>query len=137
MNPQSDFQDFIKFTNSRKEVSLAIAKSEEELKEFKEILEKHRFRQATEIPQIMLHMDSATKLYFVVSDSLSKDLYDFIIQYPTGRVQIFDPNRMKSNISVPTYKDVAIVLVITKENLSKLQNSEFPILENVGITYQS
>lgn len=137
MNNQSDFQEFIKFTNSQKEVALAVAKNEEELSEFKEILEKHHFRQATEIPQLMLHMDSATKLYVVVSGNLSKDLYDFILQYPTGRVQIFDANKMNSNISVPVYKDVSIVLIITKDNLSKVQQSDFPILENVGITYQS
>lgn len=137
MNHQSDFQEFIKFTNSQKEVSLAIAKNEEELKEFKEALEKHHFRQATEVSQLMLHMDSATKLYFILTDNLSKDLYDFILQYPTGRVQIFNPDKMKSNISVPVYKDVSIVLVIAKDDLAKLQNSEFPILENVGITYQS
>lgn len=137
MNPQSNFQEFIKYTNSRKEVSLAIAKNEDELKEFKETLEKHRFRQATEVPQLMLHMDSATKLYFVVEDNLQKDLYDFILQYPTGQVEIFDTFKMKANISVPSYKNVSIVLLMTKETLLKLQQNDFQILENVGITYQN
>ncbi|RJP47122.1 MAG: hypothetical protein C4584_00775 [Armatimonadetes bacterium] len=136
MNYQTDFQEFIKFTNSQKEVSLAIAKNEEELKEFQEILEKYRFKQATKVPQLMLHSDSAAKLFFLVKEELPKDLYDFILQYPTGRVQIFDSNNMKSNITVPVYKDVSIVLLMTKETLSKIQEDN-QFLENVGITYQS
>lgn len=137
MNPQSDFLEFLKFTESRKEISLAIAKDETELTELKDILERNHFRKATQVSQLMLHMESAAKVYFVISDQISKDLYDFIVQYPTGRVQIFDASKMKSNIAVPSYKDVSIVLLLTKETISKLEKSQFQILEIVGITYQS
>lgn len=137
MNSKTDFLDYLKFTNSQKEVSLAIAKDDTELRELKEILESKNYKQATEVSQLMLYIDSPCKLYFVVFDQIPKDLYDFIVQYPTGQVEIFDGEKMKSQVATPSYHDVSIIILLTIETLSKIQKENFSILENVGITYQS
>lgn len=46
------FDDFLKFVNSQKEVSLAIAKDETELAQLASKLEEHKFRQAVDISEL-------------------------------------------------------------------------------------
>ena len=128
--------NFLKYTPSQKEVSLVIAKNEEELKEFEEILDKHHYKKAIHVSQLLLYIDSPSKLYFHINSEMPKELYDFVLQYPTGQVEIFDTRKMSSTTVTPVYNDVSIILLITKERLSQIQKGELQILSNVGLTYQ-
>ena len=84
------FEDFLKYASSQKEVSLALAKDETELAEFIKALETHQFRQAVDYSDLFKHITQPGKVFVVVKDSLPKDMYDFIVQYPTGQVEIYD-----------------------------------------------
>ena len=137
MDASSNFQEFLRFIDSGQEVSLALAKDETELKELQKLLEDHHFKQATLISQLLLHIETPCKIYVLVQNRLSKNLYDFILQYPTGQVEIFDAAKMKTNVATPVYKAVSIVFLMTKETLSQIQKNNFQILDKVGITYQS
>ena len=64
-------------------------------------------------------------------------MYDFALQYPTGQIEIYDKFNLKSQTVTPSYKDVAVVFLITKDTLKKAQEAGFMLLEQVGITYQS
>lgn len=130
-------EDFLKYVISQKEVSLIIAKDEGELKRLTEKLEKAGFRQAVDTSDLFKQITKASKSFVAIKNSLSKDLYDFAVQYPTGQVEIYDKFNLKSQIVVPTYKDVSVVYVLTKTALKKTQKSGFRILELAGITYQS
>lgn len=124
---------FLKYTLSQKEVSLIIAKNDEELVCFQEVLENNYFKKVTEI---FTNVIEPQKIYFVITD-VSKDLYDFLLQYPSGQVETFDTKKMKSTIINPIYEGASIVFLTKKETLSKIQEGEFPILKEVGLTYQS
>ena len=113
-----------------------IAKNEEELKEFEELLDKHHYKKATYVSQLLLYIDSPSKIYFHINSNVPKELYDFVLQYPTGQVEIFDTKKMSSTTVAPIYNDVSIILLITKERLSQIQKGEFQILSIVGLTYQ-
>lgn len=131
------FDDFLKFVNSQKEVSLAIAKDETELAQLASKLEEHKFRQAVDTSDLFKQITQPSKSFFVAKESLPKDMYDFAVQYPTGQVEIYDKFNLKSQTVIPIYKDVAVVFLITKDALKKVQETGFMLLEQVGITYQN
>lgn len=131
----NSLNNFLKYTLSQKEVSLVIARNDEELARFQEVLESNYFKKATEILTLISNIDEPQKIYFVITD-ISKDLYDFLLQYPSGQVEIFDSQKMKSAIISPIYQGVSVVFLIKKETLSQIQKGEFPVLEAVGLTYQ-
>ncbi len=137
MSQVNDFNDFLKFSNSQKEVSLMIAKDEEQLSEYRQKLDLSYYKQASELSHLLSNIDSPRKMYLVVKDELSKDLYDFILQYPTGQIEIFDKEKRKPVVAHPSYRDVSLVILLTKKTLDDAQRKDFSILENVGLAYQS
>ncbi len=130
-------KDFLKYANSQKEVSLMIAKDDGELESFTNKLREFEFKQAVDTADLFKQITKASKSFVVVKDILSKDLYDFAVQYPTGQVEIFDKFNLKSQIVTPSYKDVIVVFLMTKDTLKKAQEVGFMLLEQVGITYQN
>jgi hypothetical protein len=68
---------------------------------------------------------------------MQKELYDFILQYPTGQIEIFDKDKFQSKSISPLYRDVSIVVLTTKQTLMNMQKKGYKLLENVGITYQN
>ena len=78
-----------------------------------------------------------SKIFFLVENEFSKDLYDFVVQYSSGQIEIYDKTNLQSQIVTPIYNDVAIVIVVKKEILQKAQTSGLNILENIGLTYQN
>jgi len=131
------FNDFLKYTSSQKEVSLAIAKDDTELSELVTTLEGQQFRQAVDASDLFKQITQPGKVFFVVKETLPKDMYDFVVQYPTGQIEIYDKFNLKSQTVTPSYKDVSVIFIMTKGALTKTQESGFRILEQVGITYQS
>lgn len=131
------FEDFLKYANHQKEVSLMIAKDDSELEHFVKKLNEADFRQAVDTSDLFKQITKASKTFVAVKDSLSKDLYDFAVQYPTGQIEIYDKFNLKSQTAVPAYKDVCVIYVLTKTAIKKTQESNFRILEIAGITYQS
>lgn len=131
------FEDFLKYANSQKEVSLALAKDEAELTELAQKLEGQGYRQAVDTSDLFKQITQPSKSFFIAKESLSKDMYDFAVQYPTGQVEIYDKFNLKSQTVVPSYKDVSVVFLMTKDTLKKSQDAGFMLLEQVGITYQS
>lgn len=130
-------KDFLKYANSQKEVSLMIAKDDDELESFTKKLSEVEFRQAVDTSDLFKQITKSSKSFVTVKDILSKDLYDFALQYPTGQVEIYDKFNLKSQTVTPVYKDVTVVYVLTKTALKKTQESGFRILELAGITYQT
>lgn len=137
MKMANTFDDFIRFTSSQKEISLIIAKDEVELFSFVKTLEDEGFSQTLDVLDLFKYITVPSKVFFVIQENLSKDMYDFVVQYPTGQVEIYDKFNLKSQTVIPIYKDISIIFIVTKETLKKTQESGFRILEQVGITYQS
>lgn len=133
----SNFTDFIKHSQSQKEISLVIAKNDQEIRAFQHELDSAEYKKAENVQEILHSMHGGSKVYFLVEDSFPKALYDLIIQYPTGQVEIFDVHSMKSTVVNPNYEKSSIILLSTKDNLSYFQKKGYSVLEHVGMTYQS
>jgi hypothetical protein len=133
----SNFTDFIKHSISQKDISLVIAKDDQELGHFQQKLDNAGFKQVHEVPEILHNIHQNSKVYYCIEDKFPKSLYDLIIQYPTGQVEIFDVHSMKSTVVDPNYEKSSIILLCTKDNLSYFQSKGYQVLEHVGIAYQS
>ncbi|MCL5795650.1 MAG: hypothetical protein M1338_04845 [Patescibacteria group bacterium] len=135
-NPDQKFIEFLNFTSSQKEISLGIAKDETELRKLQNILIKNNFKKSNDIFELMSLIKNPHKNYLVLDKNFDKNIYDFLIQYPTGQIEIFNSEKMKSEISSLDYRNSAIIFLVTRENLSYIQKKEFDILPNIGLTYQ-
>lgn len=129
--------DFLKYAHAQKEVSLIIAKDEDELTHFVELLSEAEFRQTIDTHELFKRIITPTKVYYIIRDTLPKNIYDFILQYPTGQIEVFHTEHMKSEVISPLYNNVSVVFLVTKDTLLHIQNQGFQLLENVGIAYQS
>lgn len=133
----TSFTDFLKHSVSQKEVSVAIAKDDQELNHFQEALHHAGFKKAYEVTEILKDIKENSQIYYFIDEKFSKALYDLIIQYPTGQVEIFDIHSMKSTVVTPSYNKSAIILLVTKDTLAYFQNKGYSILQHVGMAYQS
>lgn len=116
-----------------KEVGLVIAKNDEELAGFAKAMERFDFKRSENIAGLF----KFPKTYFVITGDIDKDVYDFIVQYPTGQVEIFDKKLMQSRTLSPDYKKQGVILLVDKDNLNKIQEKGFDLLGTTGPAFQS
>ena len=127
------FSKFINFSFGQKEASIVIAKNKKEQEEFVNFLEEIGFQNADAVYKFQENL----KTYFISQGNIDKDIYDFMAQYSTGQIEIFDKNNMKSNIYTPDYTGKAIIIIALNNNLKKLKKNNFDLLAISGLAYQS
>jgi site-specific DNA-adenine methylase len=132
---QNSINDFLKYTESQKEASLIIAKDNEDFLDIINVLKNNNYQQVNDLLDLFDYITKPSKVFLTIEEDFSKELYDFIIQYPTGQIQIY--NNLRSQIITPIYNQVAVILVVKKEILQKAQASGLKILENIGLSYQN
>lgn len=128
-----EFIDFLKVAFGQKEVGLIMAKNIDELSDFSRIMDNEGFKRSDNILDLL----NSPKMYLSVDENMNKDVYDFVVQYPTGQVEIFDNTAMKSNTFSPEHVSSCVVFLVLKEDLSKIQEKGWDILSLCGPTYQS
>lgn len=133
---KEEFGKFIEYTIGAKDISLVIAQDNKELKEFVLELKNNSYKYLKDIWEVMDFAKSDGKGCFAMDDSLEKDLYDFIVQYPTGQVEIWDQEKNDFRVLNPKYEGVSLVFLITKHDLENIKEQGFEILSKVGLTYQ-
>ncbi|MCX6800096.1 MAG: hypothetical protein NT091_03050 [Candidatus Falkowbacteria bacterium] len=80
---------------------------------------------------------SANKQYFLIEQSNNfKDVYDFMAQYASGQVQIYNQKTLKADVFNPDYVNSCILFLITKENILNLKSQGYDLISLAGITYQ-
>ena len=131
------FTDFIKHSHSQREISLAVAKDDHELRQFEHQLDEAGYKKAHDTNELLHNMHKNTQIYLLIEENFPKALYDLIIQYPTGQVEIFDVHSMKSTVISPEYEKSSIILLATKEDLSFFEQKGYSILQHVGMAFQS
>lgn len=129
----SDLIKFIEYSVSQKEVSLIITKDKEEIQRVAKILIELDYHEEINVSDMVKIVSQTSKIFITLENVFSKDIYDFVVQYPTGQVEIYDKVNLKSQTVTPAYKDVSIIVVADEETIKK---SKFPILEKVGLTYR-
>lgn len=128
-----EFKAFLKASAGQKEVGLVIAQNRDEMSEFSSIMEKEGLERSDNISDLL----RKPKTYLYIDENMAKEVYDFLVQYPTGQVEIFDNTEMKSKSVSPDYKNGCVILLSTKEDVGKLREKGWDILANSGPAYQS
>lgn len=133
----SKFSTFINKTSSQKEVSLVIARDTEEQDRLIETMHNHGFRQVIDTGELFEKIVKPSKVFYVIRQGLPKDIYDFLLQYPTGQIEILNKQKMRADVVSPDYDHVSVVFITTKEHLLSVQEKGFDVLGSAGIAYQS
>ena len=71
--------------------------------------------------------------FVVVTPQNVKEMYDVLVQYGTGQVEIFRSEDMESEVYTPEYREDAHYYVISAEDLAEMQR-RYNILGLVGPT---
>lgn len=126
-------EDFLAVTDGSKDLGLIIAKDTDELQNTARSLESLGFKKAEKISALF----SFKKSYLIVDENLAKDAYDFAVQYPTGQVEVFNKEQMKSETFSPDYSNLNLVLLVARDDLNKLDAKGFDLRSAVGPAFQS
>ena len=130
-------KEYLNFVKSQKEVGFMLAKNEKELKEFEKELTSSCFVKNSNIAGLGESLKSPGKNYLVLKSNGPKKVYDFLVQYPTGQIEIFDSESMKSDVIIPDYKMNTTVMLVTKKYLLKIKEEGYDLLSYAGLTYQN
>lgn len=125
-------EQFLTVTAGSREMGLIIAKDASESESFARSLDGMGFKRS----QTVVDLLKLQKSYFVISEDTTKDAYDFAVQYPSGQVEIFDREQMRSQSFSPDYSSLNLVLLVIKDELNKLQTKGFDLLSAVGPAFQ-
>lgn len=127
----TSFGQFDLLMNASHETGLIIA-DDSDFDVLIQILNHFNFQPANKIDDLM----KQAKLYMVIGDSLDKDIYDFAVQYPLGRIEILNHNNMQTRISMPDFDNQSIVFLIKKGNLDSLNKKGFDLRTVTGPAFQ-
>ena len=123
-----NLEDFLSVVNGSKEVGLAIARNKTELAHLGKAMKDFGLKRSENVRDLF----TFSKTYFVADVQMDKAVYDFVAQYPTGQVEIFDQELMRSRSISPDYMDRTIVLLIERGDLNKLQTRGLNLLSVAG-----
>ncbi len=131
---QKEIQEFLKMINGSTELCLMIAKDEQELLVVQQEVGNVGFQQSKNLREIFNGIKNGSKIYFTLGDTLGNNIYNVLAQYSTGQVTAHDG---QSNlVANPDYAKGAVLILITKENLKKIEQGEKSLLNLVGLTWQ-
>jgi len=80
--------------------------------------------------------DPAFAVFISASAELPKALYDLVAQYPTGQVQLNDPETLAPLVANPKYEGNTVVVVTTEDAVSRSQASGFDFLGATGLCWR-
>ncbi|OGH80564.1 MAG: hypothetical protein A3I29_03920 [Candidatus Magasanikbacteria bacterium RIFCSPLOWO2_02_FULL_44_11] len=127
------FKNFLQTISADREVSLLIASDAKGLKAYEKSLAKEGFTGAASAAALMQTLNNSGKHYLVVRQ-FTKEIYDIIVQFPTGQVELFDSSVMRSFIATPKN---TLVIITTHSALNEAEQNGFNIRERTGMAYQA
>jgi len=127
-------QKFLELTKNSKEACLMIAENEKDLTHIEKILPDFGLQKSSSIREIFNSVRDGRKTYFILNSILGNNIYNVLAQYPTGQINAYDG---KDNlVANPDYQEGSVLILITKENLEKIEQGEKSLLKLVGLTWQ-
>ncbi|PIZ01060.1 hypothetical protein COY62_00400 [bacterium (Candidatus Howlettbacteria) CG_4_10_14_0_8_um_filter_40_9] len=131
------FISFIEDSLSQKEVSLVVLKSEEKENQYKSWLKEKNYHECKDPLEMLKNLGDKKSIFLEYDLASSKDIYDFVLQYPTGQAQLFDTKSMSSVTKNIDFKNRSTILLVTEHQLSLSEKENLDLLSNVGMTFRS
>lgn len=132
---QAELQKFLVRINGSTEPCLIIAQDEQELVTIENEASGFGFQKTKDIAEVFNAIKNGNKIYFTLGETLESNMYNILTQYATGQVTIYDGQ--KNLVASPDYINGSILILITKENLEKIEKSERSLLRIVSLTHAS
>jgi len=131
---QEEIQKFLKLTNGSQETCLIIAENDKDFLAIEKEVSNFGLKESQNIREIFNSIRDGKRTYFTLNDSIGNNIYNILTQYPTGQVTAYDgQNNLVAN---PNYEKGSVLILITKENLEKIEQSEKSLLKIAGLTWQ-
>ncbi len=125
------FQDFITAISGSREVGLIISENTESLDRFLKLLEA---KGIGKLASVLKYKNVGHGWYIVANKDNTKEIYDFMCQYPLTIVSLFDSETANTIVINPDYKNPLIVIV-EKDTLTAIQE-KFDLLGRAGATFR-
>lgn len=132
-NQNPELAVFIHAVFGSKEIGLIIAEDESEQEGFAASLDGMGFVRSKNAGDLV----KFPKTYLILEEEMDRDVYNFLVQYPTGQIQMFDSKTMRSKVMAPDYNLSTAVIMVTKSNILKLRAKGYEALSLAGPAYQS
>ncbi|MDD9868129.1 MAG: hypothetical protein OXU73_02275 [Candidatus Campbellbacteria bacterium] len=114
-----------------REVGLIIAENMKEMDGYSNILEMNGM---TKLSSFLEYKNVNNGYYIVVNEDNFKQTYDFVCQYPSTIISLFDPKTAETIVIHPNYTHPVIVL-IEKDDLNTVLKN-FDLFGRVGLVYR-
>lgn len=114
-----------------------IARGEEELIYFSATLQARSISEIHSTLELVEAVRGAKTIALVLTETMSKSVYDLIAQYSSGHITLQDPDTMEPIILTPNYERANLLLLATVATVKQLARSGFDIHSHVGLTYQA
>lgn len=129
----ASLKEFLSILPGSREVGLVIAKDAKELKAYTKFLEKEGY---SRIPSVFRYEEADHGWYLVPGNSESlKPIYDFVCQYPTTLISLYEPETKKLLSMRADWRHGAVI-VLTEEALRDFQAAGLDLLGRVGPAYR-
>lgn len=126
-------EEFFSVIVGAKEPSIMLAKNDDERTRFAKALYDRGFAQSKTVGDLF----QLSRTFLIITDGLDKTVYDFLVQYPTGQVQIFNKATMQSQTMSPNYAQSSIVIIVNNETVRFLADQGVDLRAITGLAYQS
>lgn len=136
MKETKKFDEFLNYTFGQKEVSLAVINDLEEFEELSTSLQEKGFVEAKNDLDFFQNIRDKNNTFFFVTEGLPKKIYDIIVQFPTGQIEIFDDKKMETQVIKPDRSELSVLILLTEGSLKEIENSGYFIIDKVGLTYR-
>jgi hypothetical protein len=134
----NNFLTFLRHIASLKEVACICAKDEKEAREFQDALLSDGFVRPQTITELLSAVSRTGKTFFSLSEIKDeKEMYDFIVQYPTGSVELWDAGTHKPTVASPAYHNSSVIFLVTEKELIFLREKGFEIFDKVGPIFRT
>lgn len=133
---KNNFLQFIQDSLSQKEICLAIVKNKQRVEEYKQKLKSQGFKEINKPLDVLEEIDKQAKIFIEPKIDNQKDLYDLILQYPTGQVELMDKKSFTKKTVSPKYDGSAIIILTTDKLFDNFKKNNLNLMPYLGLTFR-
>ena len=123
---------FIEAISSSHEAALLIIEDPDKLVEVQKTIHAFGYISATTSVEILKLLESDAKICYTV-ENITKDLYDIVRQYSAGggMIQLFNVESEELTTTRFHQHITKLIIIVSRDTL---KNSQFPLMQYIGIT---
>ena len=130
--------DFLAYVQGQKEAALIIASPTGAVSDAVQELTGAGYQRADSGLQALKLLNKGVSVAALLTHPISKEWYDFIVQYTDrgGMIQLMDKSTMEFQTAQFDARKAHLVVVVTSEDLQKIEAGGFMLRDKVGLVEQ-